>query len=43
MVPRALIELVSYCRSHAVNLGYEKIDLDDLEQGEERFFGRAVK
>lgn len=37
MRPRALIELVGYCRSHAVNLGREKIELDDLEQGEEDF------
>ncbi len=37
MRPRALIDLVGYCRSHAVNLGHEKIELDDLEQGEEDF------
>lgn len=37
MRPRALIELVGYCRSHAVNLGHEKIELDDIEQGEEDF------
>ncbi len=37
MRPRALIELVGYCRSHAVNLGREKIELDDVEQGEEDF------
>lgn len=37
MRPRALIELVGYCRSHAVNLGREKIELDDIEQGEEDF------
>jgi len=37
MRPRALIELVGYCRSHAVNLGREKIELDDVEQGEENF------
>lgn len=37
MRPRALIELVGYCRSHAVNLGHERIELDDIEQGEEDF------
>lgn len=37
MCPRALIELVGYCRSHAVNLGREKIELDDIKHGEERF------
>jgi hypothetical protein len=35
MRPRALIELVGYCRSRAVNLGHERIELDDIEQGEE--------
>jgi hypothetical protein len=35
MRPRALIELVGYCRSRAVNLGQERIELDDIEQGEE--------
>jgi energy-coupling factor transporter ATP-binding protein EcfA2 len=37
MRPRALIELVGYCRSHAVNLGRERIEVDDIEQGEEAF------
>lgn len=37
MRPRALIELVGYCRSHAVNLGHERIELDDIKQGEEDF------
>jgi energy-coupling factor transporter ATP-binding protein EcfA2 len=37
MRPRALIELMGYCRSHAVNLGHEKIELEDIEQGEEDF------
>ena len=37
MRPRALIELVSYCRSHAVNLGRDSIELEDVEQGEEAF------
>jgi hypothetical protein len=37
MRPRALIELIGYCRSHAVNLGHEKIEPGDIEQGEEDF------
>ena len=37
MRPRALIELMGYCRSHAVNLGHDKLELDDIEQGEEDF------
>jgi hypothetical protein len=43
MRPRALIELVGYCRSHAVNLGHEKIELDDIEQGEEDFSVELLK
>jgi len=37
MRPRALIELLGYCRSHAVNLRREKIDVDDIDHGEEVF------
>jgi hypothetical protein len=37
MRPRALIELMGYCRSHAVNLGHDKLELGDIEQGEEDF------
>ena len=43
MRPRALIELVGYCRSHAVNLGRERIELDDIEQGEEDFSVELLK
>jgi len=28
---------MGYCRSHAVNLGHDKLELDDIEQGEEDF------
>ncbi len=37
MRPRALIELVRYCRSHAINLRHEKIMADDIERGEEAY------
>jgi hypothetical protein len=37
MRPRGLIELVRYCRSHAVNLGHVRIEVIDLEQGEEAY------
>lgn len=37
MRPRSLIDLVRYCRSHAVNLGHGKIQLDDINQGEEGY------
>jgi hypothetical protein len=37
MRPRALIELVGYCRSHAVNLRHSRIELSDIEQGEDAY------
>ncbi|MGI8734583.1 MAG: P-loop ATPase, Sll1717 family [Pyrinomonadaceae bacterium] len=37
MRPRALIELIRHCRSHAVNLRHERIELADIEQGEEAY------
>ncbi len=37
MRPRGLIDLVRYCRSHAVNLRHERIELADIEQGEEAY------
>jgi len=37
MRPRALIELLGHCRSHAVNVGHTKIEDDDILRGEETF------
>lgn len=37
MRPRALINLLRYCRSHAVNLGHEKIEVEDVRHGEEAY------
>jgi hypothetical protein len=37
MRPRALIDLVRFCRSHAVNLRHERIEASDIEQGEEAY------
>jgi len=37
MRPRNLIELLHFCRSHAVNLGHDRIELDDLIRGEESY------
>ncbi|MCA9112686.1 MAG: hypothetical protein KDA52_22230, partial [Planctomycetaceae bacterium] len=42
MRPRALIELVSQCRSHAVNLNKVKIDESDFIQGEAAFSSNLV-
>lgn len=37
MRPRALIDLMSYCRAHAVNLRRDRIMPDDIAHGEETF------
>ncbi len=37
MRPRSLIELLRFCRSHAVNLRHTRIELADIEQGEEAY------
>ncbi len=37
MRPRGLIELLRFCRGHAVNLGHERIDTADIEAGEEKY------
>lgn len=42
MRPRGLIELVRACRTHAVNLGHQTIQLDDIEVGEEQYSTKLV-
>lgn len=37
MRPRGLIELLRFCRSRAVNLGHERIEVDDIRHGEEAY------
>ncbi len=37
MRPRALIDLVRFCRSHAVNLRHDRIEVADIEHGEEAY------
>jgi hypothetical protein len=37
MRPRGLIELLQYCRSHAVNLRRNKIEVDDILKGEDAY------
>lgn len=37
MRPRTLLELVQFCKSHAVNLGNEIIDSGDIQWGEDVF------
>ena len=37
MRPRALLELIRGCRTRAVNLGRSRIEVDDIEVGEEQY------
>jgi hypothetical protein len=37
MRPRALIDLLGHCRSHAINLGHDRISEDDFIQGEKAY------
>ena len=37
MRPRGLIEVLRFCRSHAVNLGHERIEVTDIDAGEEAY------
>lgn len=40
--PRALIELLQFCRSHAVNLGHQRVELGDIEQGERHYSNQIL-
>lgn len=42
MRPRSLIEFLRFCRSHAVNLGHKKIEIEDILQGEESYSTQLV-
>lgn len=42
MRPRSLIDFLQYCRSHALNLGHEKIEVDDIRHGEESYSSELV-
>lgn len=42
MRPRWLIELVRACRTHAVNLGHQAIQLDDIQEGEAQYSTKLV-
>lgn len=37
MRPRGLLDLVQYCRGHAVNMGHSKIEPSDIIQGEDSY------
>jgi hypothetical protein len=42
MRPRALIELLQFCRGHAVNLGRQIIGVDDIEKGERHYSNQIL-
>lgn len=42
MRPRSLIELLRFCRSHAVNLGHQRIEIGDIENGEEQYSTQLI-
>jgi hypothetical protein len=37
MRPRFLLNLISHCRGYAVNLGHERIEVDDIRKGLDAF------
>jgi hypothetical protein len=42
MRPRSLIDLLRFCRSHAVNLRHERIEVEDIEHGEEQYSNQLI-
>jgi hypothetical protein len=42
MRPRSLIDLVRFCRSHAINLGHSRMELEDIINGEEQYSTQLV-
>jgi hypothetical protein len=42
MRPRSLIDLFRFCRSHAINLGHRRIEIEDIENGEEQYSTQLV-
>ena len=43
MRPRALIDFLQYCRSHAINLGHTRIELDDIREGEAQYSNDMIE
>ncbi len=42
MRPRSLLDLLYQCRSHAINLGHSKIEVNDIKQGEASYSSDLV-
>jgi hypothetical protein len=42
MRPRSLIDFLRFCRSHAINLRHQRIDVEDIEHGEEQYSTQLI-
>lgn len=42
MRPRSLIDLIQYCRSHALNLDHDRIEVQDIREGEANYSSDLV-
>ena len=42
MRPRSLIDLLRFCRSHAINLRHQRIEVEDIDHGEEQYSTQLV-
>ncbi len=42
MRPRSLIDFLRFCRSHAINLRHERIEVEDIEHGEEQYSNQLI-
>lgn len=43
MRPRGLIDLIQFCRSRALNLNHERIEVDDIREGESLYSTEVVQ
>jgi len=42
MRPRSLIDFLRFCRSHAINLRHQRIEIEDIDHGEEQYSTQLV-
>jgi len=42
MRPRSLIDFLRFCRSHAINLRHHRIEVEDIEHGEEQYSTQLI-
>lgn len=43
MRPRFLLYIITYCKSYAINMGHERIEPEDIEQGLKTYSGEIVQ